>query len=188
MKKILILLVILNMFVSISMAAESDYRKIYLDMKVPDFSYIHGIDPGQYYDNKDASYSVYPLLRLSSPLYFKTITIKPGYYDLTPREHKGKQYILFKQNGLIVHILPVYKKEIVPIDFYRTHLPKPRYTLTQKIGNSLHMFVGKVFKSAKRKPLAKTYLEVEDVADNFVILIIYYNNYRYYIIVRSVRM
>jgi hypothetical protein len=165
-----------------------DYRKIYKDTPVPDFAYLHGIDPKHYFENKDASYSVYPLLRLSSPLYFKTITIKPGYYDLTPREHKGKVYILFKQNGIVVHILPTFKKETVPIDFYKTRLPEPKYTFTQKIGNAMHNFVGKNFKGAKRKQLAKTYLEVNDESDNFVVLVIYYNTQRYYVLTRAVKM
>lgn len=155
---------------------------------MPEFAYLHGVDPMHFFENKDASYSVYPLLRLSTALYFKSITIKPGYYDLTPREYQGKDYVLFKQNGLVVHILPVYKKDIVPIDFYKKHLPKEKKPVTAKIGDAFHRFVGKHFKKAKRKPLAKTYLEVNDVADNFVILVVYYDEFRYYLLVRTVKM
>ena len=66
-----------------------NYPQIYNDLQVPTFSYLHDIDPDQYYDMKDTSWSVYPLLRLISPIYFKNITIEPGYYLLTPREHQG---------------------------------------------------------------------------------------------------
>ena len=186
MKKLLITL-IMSMLV-LPTFAEEDYRKIYQELSVPSFAYLHGVDPKHFFENKDASYSVYPLLRLSSPLYFKSVTIKPGYYDLTPREYKGDYYILFKQNGLVLHILPVYKKELVPINFYNTHLPKPKYKLTQKIGNAIQRGFGKIVKSAKRKPLAKTYIEANDVADNFVVLVVYYDEFRYYILTRSVKM
>ena len=67
------------------------------------------IDPDQYYDMKDTSWPVYPLLRLISPIYFKNITIEPGDHLLTPREHQGEWYMLFKQNGVVKHIIPVYE-------------------------------------------------------------------------------
>ena len=50
-----------------------NYAQIYNELEVPTFSYLHNIDPDQYYDMKDTSWSVYPLLRLTSPIYFKTI-------------------------------------------------------------------------------------------------------------------
>lgn len=185
MKKFLIILIIL--FIGRVSHAEN-YRQIYKNLEVPTFAYLHGVDPMHFFENKDSSYSVYPLLRLSSALYFKSITITPGYYDLTPREYQGKDYILFKQNGKVVHILPVYKKDITPIDFYKKHLPKEKKPITAKIGDGFHKFIGKCFKRAKRKPLAKTYLEVNDVADNFVILVVYYDEFRYYLLVRTVKM
>ena len=51
-----------------------NYAEIYNSLEVPTFSYLHDIDPDQYYDMKDTAWSVYPLLRLMSPIYFKTIT------------------------------------------------------------------------------------------------------------------
>lgn len=181
------LLIVITLFVFALSASAEDYRKIYNETPVPDFAYIHGIDPKHFYENKDASYSVYPLLRLSSPLYYKTITVLPGYYDLTPREYMGKDYVLFKQNGMVVHILPTFKKEIVPIDFYKKHLPKEKKPITAKIGDCFYKFIGKCFKSAKRKPLAKTFLEINDVSDNFVVLVIYYDDFRYYVLTRTVK-
>lgn len=171
-----------------SFTAEIDYRTIYSQLEVPTFSYVHGVDPGHYYDNQNASYSIYPLLRLCSPLYFKSVKITPGYYDLTPREHKGKEYLLFKENGLVRYIVPIFQKEIVPLGFYESHLPKPRKTWTQKIGDNLYKFIGDHFECAKRKPPVKTYLEVNDLNDNFVVMIIYYNDYRYYAVFRTVQL
>src|SRR5574344_1773459 len=101
MRKFIILLVFVLLTFNFAFAGETDYRAIYSNLEIPTFSYVHGIDPGQYYDNQSASYSVYPLFRLCSPLYFKSVKIVPGYYDLTPRENKGKDYLLFKENGLV---------------------------------------------------------------------------------------
>ena len=184
MKKILLILFVFICTSIPCFSSEPDYRQIYMNLEVPSFSYVHGLDPGQYYDNQHASYSVYPLFRLSAPLYFKTVTIVPGYYDLTPREHNEKPYMLFKQNGAVRYIIPVYKKELVPAGFYETHLSKPKRTVRQKFFD----FVGKHFKSAKRQPQVKTYLEVNDLDNNFVSIIFYYKDYRYYSILRKVQM
>lgn len=188
MKKIIIMLFMLIFSSNISFASEPDYRQIYMDLQVPNFSYIHGIDPGQYYDNKNASYSIYPLFRLCSPLYFKSVTIVPGYYDLTPRNHKGQDYILFKDCGLVKYTIPVYKKEFVPEGFYEAHIPKAKLSLWMRTKNGFYTFVGTHFKRAKRKPPVKTYLEVNDLDNKFVSIVVYFGAYRYYTIFRTVQM
>ena len=88
-----------------------DYAQIYNNLEVPSFTYMHDIDPDQYFDIKDTAWSPYPLLRLNSYIYFKNIAIEPGYYLLTPREYKGNWYLLFKQNGKVAHIIPVYDRK-----------------------------------------------------------------------------
>lgn len=188
MKKLFLTILILFFANSTAFSFEADYRKIYLDMQVPTFSYMHGIDPGQYYDNKDATYSTYPLFRLTSPLYFKTITIQPGYYLLTPVNYKGENYILFKDNGIVKYTIPTYKKELVPIDFYETHIPQPKLTFRQNMSKNFYHFIGTHFKSAKKKPATQTYLEVEDLDNKFVSLIVYYGPHRYYTILRTTKM
>ena len=120
-----------------------DYAGIYNSLEVPTHSYMHNIDPDQYYDMKDASWAPYPLLRLNSYIYFKDKAIEPGYYLLTPREHKGKWYLLLKQNGQVAHIIPVYERDIVPELFYEKHLPKPKLTRAQKIHMGTLDFLGK---------------------------------------------
>mgnify|MGYP005797613035 FL=1 len=88
MKKFLAVLGIL--FFSMSVCAEEvDYQQVYRDLEVPTLKYVHNIDPGEYYDTQNSTWSPYPLFRLTATLYFKSITIEPGYYLLTPREHKG---------------------------------------------------------------------------------------------------
>lgn len=187
MKKVFLALFLIVFCTVRAFAYEEDYRQIYMDLEVPSFSYIHGIDPGQYFDNKNAAYSIYPLFRLSSPLYFKTVTIMPGYYALTPREYKGKYYLLFKDNGAVKYTIPIYKKEIVPEDFYETHIPKPKLKWNQKLAVKFYGFVGH-FKKSQRKPAVKTYLEINDLDNKFISIVVYYGNYRYYTIFRTVKM
>lgn len=167
--------------------ATKDYAQIYNDLEVPTFSYLHDIDPDQYYDMKDTSWSVYPLFRLNSPLYFKNITIEPGYYLLTPREHNGDWFMLFKQNGAVKHIIPVYERDYTPETFYNDHIPKPKYTTAQKIHMGFLDFIGN-FKSTKRKTPVQSYLEVNDLENYFVSIIIYYGSHKYSTIFRTIRL
>lgn len=164
-----------------------DYASIYNSLDVPTFSYLHDIDPDQYYDMKDTSWSVYPLLRLISPIYFKNITIEPGYYLLTPREQNGEWYMLFKQNGVVKHIIPVYDRDYTPEMFYDEHIPKPKLTTSQKIHMGFLDFIGKM-DSTKRKAPVQTYLEVNDLENYFVSIIIYYGSHKYSTIFRTVKL
>ena len=164
-----------------------DYAQIYNNLEPADFSYLHDIDPDQYYDMKDTTWSVYPLFRLNSDIYFKNTTIEPGYYLLTPREHNGKWYMLFKQNGIVKHIIPVYEREYTPEHFYEEHLPQPKYTKSQKIHMGILNAVGKV-KSSKRKEPIKSFLEVNDLDNYFVSIIIYYGGHKYSTLFRTIRL
>lgn len=167
--------------------ATKDYAQIYNDLEVPSFSYLHDIDPDQYYDMKDTSWSVYPLLRLNSPLYFKNITIEPGYYLLTPREHNGDWFMLFKQNGVVKHIVPIVERDYTPETFYDEHIPKPKYTTAQKIHMGFLDFIGN-FKSTKRKTPVQSYLEVNDLENYFVSIVIYYGSHKYSTIFRTIKL
>ena len=167
--------------------ATKNYAEIYNNLEVAKFSYLHGIDPDEFYDEKDASWSIYPLLRLNSPIYFKNIVIEPGYYLLTPREHEGKWYILFKQNGKVAHIIPVYDRDYTPEYFYDQHIPKPKLKPSQKIHMGVLKAVGKA-KSSKRKEPVKNFLEVNDLDNYFISIIIYYGNHKYSTIFRTIRL
>lgn len=164
-----------------------NYSDIYKSLEPADFSYMHDIDPDQYYDMKDTAWSPYPLLRLNSPIYFKNQTIEPGYYLLTPREHKNKWYLLFKQNGKVAHIIPVYERDITPEFFYDKHLPKPKLTPSQKIHMGVLDFFGN-FKSSKRKEPIKTYMEINDLENYFVSIVIYYGSHKYSTIFRTIKL
>ena len=188
MKKFILVLFLVLFVANTSFATEFDYQSTYFGLAVPQFSYVHGIDPGQYYDTKYSTWSPYPLLRLNASLYFKTITIIPGYYDLTPVAYKGDDYLLFKQQGLVRHIIPVYKKEFVPEGFYETHLPKPKLTFFEKLNKNWIHFAGAHFKSAQRRPIPQSYLEVSDLDNKFVSMVVYFGPYRYYTIFRTIQM
>ena len=165
-----------------------DIEKMYRDIPAPTFKYIHDIDPGEYQDTLNSTWSPYPLFRLTAPLYFKTIAIQPGYYLLTPREHEGKWYVLFKEAGKVKYIVPCYKKEVVPMDFYKNNLPKIKMTKVQLIREKTLKFVGEHFKSLKREPIPDTYLEAEDLDNNFISIIVYWGNYRYYLVLRTIQL
>lgn len=167
--------------------ATKNYSQIYSDLEVPSFSYLHDIDPEQYYDMKDTTWSVYPLFRLNSPLYFKSITIEPGYYLLTPRQHDGDWFLLFKQNGVVKHIIPVYERNYTPEHFYDEHIAKEKLNGAQKMHMGFLSFIGN-FKSTKRKDPVKTYLEINDLENYFVSIIIYYGSHKYSTIFRSIKL
>lgn len=164
-----------------------DYAGIYNSLEPAKHSYMHDIDPDQYYDMKDATWAPYPLLRLNSYIYFKDRAIEPGYYLLTPREHKDKWYLLFKQNGKVAHIIPVYERDITPEFFYEKHLPQPKLTKAQKIHMGTLSFLGK-FKSTKRKDPIKSYMEITDLENHFVSIVIYYGNHKYSTIFRTIKL
>ncbi len=187
MKKIILILV-LSLFATSVFAEESSLEQVYRDLEPADFSYVHDIDPGEMYDTQNTSWSPYPLFRLTSPLYFKKTTIEPGYYLLTPREHKGSWYILFKEAGRIRYIIPAYNREMVPMGFYDENLPKPKLTPSQKFHIKFYDFVGKHVKSSQRKPAPNTYLEATDLDNNFISIVIYWGNYRYYMILRTIAL
>lgn len=187
MKK-LFLLIGLLFFMNSAFAEDFDYQQIYRDLQVPQHKYIHDIDPGEYYDTQNSTWSPYPLFRLIAPLYFKTMTIEPGYYLLTPREYKGDWYILFKDSGRIKYIVPVYNRDITPVMFYDENLPKPELKFSQKVHIKTLDVIGKFVPSAKRKPTPQSYLELTDLDNNFISIIIYWGNHRYYTIFRTIQL
>ncbi|MCQ2739026.1 MAG: hypothetical protein MJ237_02230 [bacterium] len=168
-------------------SSSKNYSLIYQNLEPADFSYLHDMDPDQYYDIKDTTWAPYPLLRLNSYIYFKNQTIEPGYYLINPREHNGKWYMLFKQNGRVMHIIPTYERSITPMDFYETHLPKPKLTKAQKIHIGVLNFIGKT-KSSKRREPVKSYMEINDLENYFVSIIIYYGDHKYSTLFRTIRL
>lgn len=187
MKKLLYTLILI-IFPLMAFCEEFDYITTYKYLEPATFSYIHGIDPDQYYDSKTSAWSPYPLFRLNSNLYFKKTIIQPGYYLLTPRSNNGKWFILFKENGKVKYIIPAYKREIVPINFYKENLPQPKLTWSQKVHLKTIYTFGKIMPKAKRKEAPKSFLELTDLDNDFLSMVVYYGNFRYYLIFRTVAL
>ena len=184
-KRLVIISSLIVLLSNVVYAQGTNYAQLYDSLENPTFSYVHGIDPNQYYDNKNYAWSPYPLFRLNQEVYFKKQVIQPGYYLLTPREHEGKWYILFKENGVVKATIPCYKDEIVPANFYNANLPKEKLTPSAKLHLKFNNFVGHVSSSSGKKSSPKTFLEIEDVDNDFVLMTVYYGNKRYYITLRS---
>ncbi len=165
--------------------SQAEYEQIYRDLEVPTFSFIHGVDPDQYYDMKDTAWSPYPLMRLNSPIYFKSITIEPGYYLLTPRQYKGDWFILFKEAGKVKYTIPVFEKNYTSPDYYHTHLKELDMKKSQRWMVRFLNGVGKYFKKSKRNPGVKTNLELTDLDNKFLLIEIYYGPMRYKTIFRT---
>lgn len=188
MRRIVLLLVIFLSILAPAKADNLDIQQIYRDTPVPTLKYIHNIDPGENFDTHTSTWSPYPLFRLTTRLYFKSISIDPGYYLLTPREQDGNWYLLFKEAGKVKYVVPIYDRQIVPVGFYDENIPKPKL----KPGASMQLkwlnFVGNTFKSSKRKPEAMNYLEVTDLENNFISLVLYWGNYKYYVVLRTIAL
>jgi hypothetical protein len=61
-------------------------------------------------------------------------------------------------------------------------------TKIQLIREKTLKLVGKTTKSSKRKPIPDTYLEASDLDNNFVSIIVYWGNYRYYFVLRTIQL
>ncbi len=187
--KFLILLICLffSVFVLFNQkaSAQDDFDTIYENLEEAPFEYIFGIDPYQSDEYTKYIYSPYPLFRSGVNLIFKSKKIPPGYYLLTPREKEGKTYILFKENGKISYVVPVYKTQNVYEGFYEDKIPQAQLTLTQKSRNKFMDFIGKKWgKTNKRTPIPKAYIEFND-AGIYWDMILYYGDKKYYLIFKK---
>lgn len=187
--KFLILLICLffSVFVLLNQkaSAQDDFDTIYENLEEAPFEYIFGIDPYQSDEYTKYIYSPYPLFRSGVNLIFKSKKIPPGYYLLTPREKEGKTYILFKENGKISYVIPVYKTQNVYEGFYEDKIPQAQLTLTQKSRNKFMDFIGKKWgKTNKRTPIPKAYIEFND-AGIYWDMILYYGDKKYYLIFKK---
>ena len=74
------------------------------------------------------------------------------------------------------------------MDFYKNNLPQVKMTKVQLIREKFLKVVGKNVKSSKRQPIPDTYLEASDMDNNFISIIVYWGNYRYYFVLRSIQL
>ena len=95
--------------------------------------------------------------------------------------------MLFKQNGTVSHIIPVYERDITPEFFYDKHIPKPKLTPSQKVHMGVLDFLGN-FKSTKRETPIQSYMEISDLENYFVSIGIYYGSHKYATIFRTIKL
>ncbi|MBR2069555.1 MAG: hypothetical protein IJ877_07325 [Candidatus Gastranaerophilales bacterium] len=163
----------------------TNWEEIYNQQQEADFDYIFGLDPYQSDEYTKYMYSPYPLFRLGVPIIFKSITIQPGYYLLTPRDKNGQTWILFKENGRVSHVIPIYKEETVPDSFWEEKLPHPKLNAYEKVRKNTMNFIGKKFGSKnQRTPIPSAYIEFDDKGD-FWNMILYYGSKKYYLIFKK---
>lgn len=163
-----------------------DYARLYEEAKPADFQLVHEIDPYQNEDYQNYAWSPFPLFRLSSEVHFKGQSIPAGYYILTPRTINGKDYVFFKEAGKVKYIIPVVKKDLVPIDFYHTNLPEPKRTKWQNFCKGTRDKFYTVFRnSSKKSPPPSSYI-VSDFLDNeMYLIVVYYGEHKYSLVFKS---
>ena len=173
MKKLFLLISII-LFSSFNVMAEPDYEILYAQSQEADFRFMHDVDPYQDEDNYKYAWSPYLLFRSSSNFVYKSQTIPAGYYLLTPRQHNGKNWILFKQQGKVLFIIPVLRTEVVAPDFYKTKVPKVKKTGWQKLTDGIGQVFYRVFKSSKKQNPPQSYIELERYEGNLYLMKYYY--------------
>ena len=139
------------------------------------------IDPYQDEDTIRYAWSPYPLFRTSAELYFKNIKIEPGYYLLTPRTLKEKDYVLFKQNGKVEHIIPVVKKEATPLNFYNANTPQIKKTKWQKFTQAIRKKFYFTSKDSGRSTPPSSLINI-DVETKYIIMNFYYGENKYIVL------
>lgn len=162
---------------------KSKYQEIYDNLAPCDFSYVFNLDPYQSEDYTKYMYAPYPLFRTAIRFVFKDTVIEPGYYLLTPREKNGKDYVLFKTNGRVKYIIPVYEKDLVEPLFYEQYVPERKLTWWQGVCKKTRDTVGRLFpKSTQRMPPPKSYIDVNELDGDFMQIVLYYGATKYYMI------
>lgn len=190
MKRILLLLIL---FISINLlpvhaeSTDTDYAKLYKFANIPDFELVHKLDPYQNEDYQKYAWSPDPLFRLSSDLYFKNQTIPAGYYMLTPRTVKEREYVFFKEGGVVKFIIPVVKKELVPPGFYETHVPRPKTSKWQNFCKSTGDKFYTLFRNSRKAPPPESYIEANYVDGNLFLIIMYVGPNKYTMVFKSTR-
>ena len=178
MKKQLIGISILILLCNTAFAAK-DYETLYNNAEVPKIKLMHNLDPYQNEDYFNYAYSPYPLFRTSSTLYFKDITIPPGYYLLAARNIKDKDYIFFKESGKVKYIIPVIETDVVLEDFYKRKMPVPQLTKGEKFKKKVANGWNNIFRNSKKRQPPSSYIEGHALDGNFFEIVFYYGNKKY---------
>ena len=133
MKKFLIILILIGFILSFPGTAicfykgKINYDLMYEDMPILDFMYENRLDPEESGDYQEYFVSPYVLVRLPMKLRNKKNLLLPGYYLVKPEKKDGYSFMIFKQNGRVVGLIPVYKKyRVNPLEIF-PEPPKPEH-------------------------------------------------------------
>lgn len=179
MKKFLLL--ILMFIFSLTPVYAENYDALYDAAELFQSKLYNDIDPFQDEDTIRYSWSPYPLFRTSADLYFKDIKVEPGYYLLTPRTLGGKDYVLFKQNGKVMHIVPVAKKEATPLNFYNANTPEIKKTKWQKFTTNVRKKFYDTAKDSGRSTPPNSLVDIS-VEVKYIIMNFYYGENKYVVL------
>ncbi|OGI03081.1 MAG: hypothetical protein A2104_06335 [Candidatus Melainabacteria bacterium GWF2_32_7] len=171
MKKILFLtflsLIFLLNSASIIAAEKISYDSIYNNLPVlTDIYYDHNEDPDEIVDYKDYIQSPYPLMRISVKLSCKDVKIGPGYYLITAKNRSNYDFVMFKQNGKIAALIPIYEKQLINPETVYPKAQQPKKSIIRKIGSGIKKVIARPFKRYKKPLPAPRYYITSSMVDS----------------------
>lgn len=159
-----------------------EYTKIYNELPILDIMYINSEDPVETYEYDRAMInSPYALVRIPLTLNCRTVKFLPGEYLLKASSYNAYDFVMFKQNGKISGLVPVYKKQFVGKSVVKNKEAKLQYTKSQKRKNA----VKKVLKFPIKwilHPHSPKHYAIEDYyspAGEYLIMNFYYDDTLY---------
>lgn len=172
-------LVVLTIFLFMPLMARAefvDYTNIYNSLTPINIRYDFDEDPYEIEDNQKYFISPYPLVRLSSPLKFKNIKLPEGYYLLKPMEDQGKTFVMFKQKGKIVALIPVFAKEKINILTDYPKVPEPKKPWYKKMFPHVSEAIDNRMNGPK---VPKGFVKSYDIDQNFFQMDLYFKAHAY---------
>ena len=94
------------------------------------------------------------------------------------RRVKNERALSIK-NGTVKYIVPVYKTEILPPNFYEQHIPKPIKTKRQKFCDGAKQKFYNVFKGSKQQTPPQSFITTSVVDNDYYELVLYFDKKKY---------
>ena len=171
MKKfIAIFILLISIANPCTVLGQTSLDRTYKNMPVLDFIYETGIDDEESEDYEGYVISPYVLVRLPVKLRCQKVVLDQGYYLVKPEYRYGHNFAVFKQNGRIMAVVPVYKKyRIDPTAVFPTP-PKPKHKWYVQpfvtAWNIVKWPFSKIFKQRKIKIPSRAKVELDALENN----------------------